>query len=353
MGDAGGNGGGQARGVRKWVIRRVRGLVGAGVAAAYCVLAFGWAWRAGGAGMSDLESILAFGALVVQAFAFHTGIALVGLALVSVIFRMPRTLLALVPALVWTIGPAVWSCVRPLPDEPQGETLSVFSANILYRNDRAADLISQIDASDPDIVVLQEFAPGLHDELERLLRDRYPHARTWPQSDAFGQAVFSRLAFVEEPTLWWVGERARVPQLEFEVEFGGRRIGVWNVHPLPPSGRDLVREQRGMVIALARRAADRMASDDAPDALVLAGDFNAPFGTGHLRELRVAGLRDAHRVAGRGRGATWSPGGVLGWAPGIDLDHVTWRGSLRPVGAGVGERFGSDHRPVWAEFVVE
>lgn len=343
------------RGRRAWALARVRGLTWAGITAAYGVLAFGWAWHAGDGSARGWWSTLAFASLAVQTFAFHGGLVLAAVGVVAAVLRLKWALVALVPLLAWTLGPAAWSWVRPMPAAPApGEpVLTVFSANLLYRNSDALALIEQIDGVGPDVVVLQEFGgPGsAHASLEGALRERYPHARTWPQQDAFGQAVFSRLPFEGEPTLWWGGERSRVPQLEFEVEFGGRRVAVWDVHTLPPSGRDLIGEQRAMVVALGARARALLSSAGGPDALVLAGDFNAPFGTNHLRELRAAGLRDAHASAGRGRGGTWPDRGVFSLAPRIALDHVAFSGGLRCVGARVGEGFGSDHRPVWARLV--
>lgn len=336
--------------VRRWALARLRSLVWSGTIVAYVVLAFGQVWRAGAGDMTGVEPRLAFVALIVQAFAFHAGVALLVVAAVAGVLRMKRALVALVPLLAWTLGAAAWAWVRPLHEAAPGEpVLTVFSANLLYSNRDAASLIEQIDAADPDVVVLQEFTDVNHGELERLLRERYAYARTWAQTDAFGQAVFSRLAFEREPTLWWGGEAFRVPQLEFEVVFDGRRVAVWDVHTLPPASDEYIVEQREMIVRLGERVRETMSGEDAPDAVVLAGDFNAPFATNQLRELGAAGLRDAQRSAGRGRGGTWPEAGApLGWAPKLPLDHVLYSPGLRCVGAGVGRGFGSDHRPIFA-----
>lgn len=340
---------------KRWMLKRARGLIWSGVIVAYGVLAFGWLWKAGGAGMSDAAAQAAFAALIVQTFAFHGGLVLLVVLASALMLRMRLAALVLVPALAWTLGPAVWSWVRPLPAQPPAGTpvLVVFSANVLYSNTHAEDLMSQVDRVDADVVLLQEFDAGPHAELERRIREKYPHARTWPQSDSFGQAVFSRIPFESEPTLWWGGDYIRVPQLEFEVTFEGTRVAVWNIHPLPPAGNQYIIEQRGMIVSLGERVDATMSADDAPDAIILAGDFNAPWGTGHLRELSATGLRDAHRAAGLGRGGTWPRNGVLRFAPSIALDHALYSGDLRCVHAAVGEDFGSDHRPIVAQFTVD
>jgi len=339
------------RPLRRWVLRRVRGLVWAGVIVAYALLVFGWAWKAGDGSARGVWSMLAFASLVVQTFAFHGGLVLLVVWVVAAALRMKWAVLVLVPALVWTLGAGVWSWVRPLPEAPApGQAvLTVMSANVLYRNRDALDLIEQVDEADPDVVVVQEFSSRNHAALEAALRERFAYAEVWSQDDAFGQAVFSRLAFASGPTVRRGGGSYHVPVIECEVEFAGRRVAVWDVHTLPPSGRNLIGKQREMAVALGERVREELERADGADAVVLAGDFNAPFGTNHLRELRAAGLRDAHQSAGRGRGGTWpETGPPMGWAPKIALDHVLFSDGLRCVGARVGRAFGSDHRPVVA-----
>src|SRR5690606_7227279 len=118
----------------------------------------------------------------------------------------------------------------------------------------------------------------------------------------------------------------------------------------PPIGYHNIVEQRRQIAWLGEDAGARLASG-AVEGVVLAGDFNAPFHTNHMRELRAAGLREAHTEAGPGRGATWKLSGPLSLAPGIRLDHVVFGGDLRAARAQVGPEVGSDHRPVAGELV--
>ena len=332
---------------RPWPLLRF--LAWCTVVGAYPALAFGWAWRWPADGMGDLAAALTFAALLIQTFSLHAGIALGVVAAFGACLRMKRLLLAAAPLLLWTLGPAAWSWVRPMPSPSGGPVFTVFSANLLYGEADTDNLVAQIRAADADVVLLQEYTPASVQELRPALHGAYPHALSLPQQDAFGQAVFSRLPFTSGPELFNDGGRFLVPLIVFEVEWEGRRIAIWNVHLLPPASVQGVRLQREMAAWLAARAEERMARGGV-DALVVAGDFNAPYRTNHLRELRGAGLGEAHDAAGRGRGGTWPRNSWLRHFPPIRLDHAMYRGSLRCVGARVGDDFGSDHRPVVAVF---
>ena len=124
----------------------------------------------------------------------------------------------------------------------------------------------------------------------------------------------------------------------------------WHVH-YPNGVASVLEIERATLPELLLRAVER--SPDAPAALILAGDFNAPYATNHLHELRSAGLREAHHESGVGRGASWGPRRVpLSWAPGIRLDHVMFTGDAQCTASGVGGDIGSDHRPVWASLRI-
>jgi endonuclease/exonuclease/phosphatase (EEP) superfamily protein YafD len=336
--------------------RRVRRVIGIGcwVFGLGCAawLAFGFLWRHDPADQSPLGGWLAFAALLSRAFAFHLGVVVALGAAAAVLARARRASVLLALLLVPTLGSRAVTYAAPRGAAvSDGPGITMFSANLLFGRGRMEDLLSQIEREDPDVILLQEYTPG-SSAYGALLRERYPHRVVLPREDAFGQAVFSRLPFARDPEVWHGPEGSTIPMIACEVVVGGRRIGVWNVHTLPPLGWRGTVEQRAMVAWIGRAVERVMASDDAPDGLVIAGDFNAPYRTNHLRELRGAGLREAHDGAGVGPGATWPR---LWWKrhfPGIRLDHAMYGGGLEAAWARVGEDFGSDHRPVVARFVL-
>lgn len=340
------------------VLRRLVGWAcGAFVLGTVGWLAFGHFWRHDPADTGRLDGWLAFAALCGQTFRFHLGFAVAAALLVALAVRARRAAVLLVLLLVPTLGArAVTYAPRPAGLDAGGSEiaadgpgLTVFSANLLYGRGDTGALLAQIAAADPDVVLFQEYTPGSA-AFEAALRATHPHAVVWPREDAFGQAVFSRLPFTSPPEIWRGPPGSVIPLIACEVAVGDARVAVWNVHTLPPVGSRNTIEQRRMVAWIAARAEGTLARADAPDGLVVAGDFNAPYRTNHLRELRAAGLAEAHAWAGRGPGSTWPR---LGWKrhfPGIRLDHVLFAGGLRATRASVGADFGSDHRPVVAGF---
>lgn len=323
-------------------------------------LAFGHFWRHDPADTGRIDGWLAFAALCGQTFRFHLGFAVAAALLIALAVRARRAAVLLILLLVPTLGArAVTYAPRPTAIDAggsgiaaDGPGLTVFSANLLYGRGDTGALLAQIAAADADVVLFQEYTPGSA-AFEAALRATHPHAVVWPREDAFGQAVFSRLPFAAPPEIWRGPAGSVIPLIACEVAVGDARVAVWNVHTLPPVGSSNTIEQRRLVAWIAARAEETLSRADAPDGLVVAGDFNAPYRTNHLRELRAAGLNEAHASAGRGPGPTWPR---LGWKrhfPGIRLDHVLFAGNLRATGAAVGSDFGSDHRPVVARLGFE
>jgi endonuclease/exonuclease/phosphatase (EEP) superfamily protein YafD len=343
------------RTLRASAARAIAGLAWLGAIGAPVAILVAWLVRTDPEYAGPLEAAVVFGALLVQSFTLHIGLAVGGLAIVAFAIRRKRLSGVLALGALLGLGPAamtfmpVGSSAAASPDVARVDHLVVLSSNLLYARADADRLLAWIDEIDPDIIVLQEHDAPWPRIIHERLRAEYPHIWQEPRRGAFGQAILSRLPLLEaQPTpsrgTW------HVPAGRVTVEHGARRVDVMCIHTVPPIGFANVAEQRRQIAWLAEEASDRLASG-AVDGVILAGDFNAPFHTNHMRELRAAGLREAHSKAGRGRGATWGPGRwPLSLAPGIRLDHALFGGELVCVRALVGPDVGSDHRPIAAEF---
>ena len=85
--------------------------------------------------------------------------------------------------------------------------------------------------------------------------------------------------------------------------------------------------------------------------MILAGDFNFTDGTANSAALGDAGLRDAHDLAGSGRGSTWRFR-ALGFThrlPGFRIDHIYVSDQMTCTSAQVLDTAGTDHRPIIAD----
>jgi endonuclease/exonuclease/phosphatase (EEP) superfamily protein YafD len=215
------------------------------------------------------------------------------------------------------------------------------SVNLLRSNRDYDAVLRQVEAVDPDVVLFQEYSAGFHDACARRLTGRYPHVEAHPADDCFGVAIWSRQPFVQEDdALLFLGDH-EIPAIRVEVEIDGRRTALYNVHLLPPLRayfRDHLRENEEL--------RERLRRETSPT--IVAGDFNMTNATRAAGRLRRLGFRDAHVLAGRGRGVTWPALGMLSYAPGIRIDHVYVGPGLDARECRVGAPCGSDHLPIIA-----
>ena len=289
-------------------------------------------------------------ALLVQTFAFHAGLAVAGLLLTAVVVRKWKLGAVLLLGVLVTVGPvglrAMRSATPPIDDD---RTLTVLSCNLRFGSADADALIAWIGQVDPDVILLQEYDQSWSDVVSQRLKQRYPHIVEDPQHHAFGSATLSRLPFVESTMLTWSGQPdVHMPRTTISHE--GRLVDVVNVHAVPPVALSWVRRQMSQIADLAEVGSGRLGAvsrPDSVDAVLLVGDFNAPWNTNHLRPLAGSGFWEAHARVGTNRGATWGPtSGLLSLAPGIRLDHAVYGGGLEPVFSVVGPDVGSDHLPI-------
>ena len=320
-----------------------------------------------------------------RVFWFHLGIAFAVAAGFAMVARARWLMVVAGVFAGMMLAPAAWEARRFLPGALSarlavGEVgLTVMSVNLMYGATDVQKTLSEIARVDADVVVFQEWTPKAEEGLAAALKVTYPHNVSVTREDAFGQAVFSRRAFVEPVRQFpgrqvpggrgsggsgdWSGAMKKEggfgwtePQIRVVVDAGDGTgtvvpVVIYNVHVLPPVGLMYIETQRSQVLALAEIAREEIGGAGAPRVLFV-GDFNATANTAHLGAMHAAGMRDAVEAAGEGWVTTWPRTSWLKYLPGIRLDHVLANDQLRAVSAGTGQDNGSDHRPVWARFAV-
>lgn len=293
-----------------------------------------------GRGMLTLH----YAAFMAQTFMFHAGLGGAIAVLIAAWFNRRRLLVC--SAVVFLVGavPELWMYLPSRRAEASNSpTLKVMSVNLMYGLGDHTRLLEQIERGRPDVLVFQEWTPDATRTLLPKLKDAYPHFSHEAREDAFGQAVFSRQAFVVPVRMYPPVSGFSEPQMTLQVMLDGRPLTITNVHVLPPLGVSYFAHQRASVRLLAAWTGDR-ARQDRPDLLI--GDFNAVPRSSMMRAMRNAGYRDAHAEAGWGRGVTWPRTGMLRLTPGIRLDHALTGERLISVQSEVGEPYGSDHLPI-------
>ncbi|MCC6230880.1 MAG: endonuclease/exonuclease/phosphatase family protein [Phycisphaerales bacterium] len=282
-------------------------------------------------------------AFMAATFSFHAGMAaLVALGFAQLARRRKLSIVSGVAAAI-ALGPTIWAVLGGGARTSNGHELVLMSFNLMYGQGSAEGVIRQVERERPDVVLFQEWTPAASAELGSQLASSYPFKVELARDDAFGQAVFSRCAFVVPPRLYPASGGFREPQITIEVEHEGRSIRVTNVHLLPPVSLTYFAQQRRGARALVEWCGD---AERADRPHVLIGDFNATRSSSVMGALIKRGYREAHVVAGDGRGSTWPRTGLLRFAPGLRLDNALIAPDVEAVQAEVGDDFGSDHRPI-------
>lgn len=292
-----------------------------------------------------LRTTLNYAAFMCATFAFHAGVAMVGVMGAAVLMRRRRLLVAGLLVGMVCAGPEVWWSVRRLAVRgTASDSITIMSTNVLGGRADPDRLNAEIVAHRPDIVVIQEWTNRAKQRLGPMLGAAFPHQVESIRERSSGQAVYSKRPFTAAARTATPSPIAE-PQLTVTVELSGQELRVTNVHVPPPVSAVHRREQRHMTDLLATD----MESASASRPHVIAGDFNAVSRSANLYRLRRAGFAESHRGAGAiGRGSTWPRLGALRWVPGIRLDHVLHSDELACESSAVCGDVGSDHAPVVA-----
>jgi endonuclease/exonuclease/phosphatase (EEP) superfamily protein YafD len=295
----------------------------------------------------------AFAALVLARHAFHDRAWPLLLANMFTLYLfVPVWALALV-ALVgkrWrlvgvTALLCAWHAAHLLPpllprDAPaaEGEGIRLVTANLLMVHPAPDRLAVELEAMDPDVLVLQEYSSRWQETTRRRgWFETYPHHAVVVRDDSFGCALFSRFPLEDVSVVPMAG----LPQLQATIRVDGVAVDLLDVHTLPPRIAEYVPGHRRALADIEAWAAQR--SGDRP--FLITGDFNAtPYSRFHRRISRLAD--DAWELGGSGYGHT-APNGMFPLPP-MRLDHIYLSPELTVREVELGRGLGSDHRPIAA-----
>lgn len=313
------------------------------VLAAYPLLGFAYLWPQDWRNESPGMVLAGLVAFMVRTLQFHLGLLIGLIALLAAFGRGRRLFLAALPPALFTLLPVLGQFMprAPEPTDPAAPTLRVMTANLLMVNADTAGIIGEIQAAQPDVLLLQEYTAGWHEAFQRSIAAEYPHHSVVERDDSFGIGIYSRTPFAGEVDQSFPLGRAGVEQMRAEVEIGGRRLAIYNLHLLPPRTMLYYSDHRLQFADLA----DALQAEPLP--YIVCGDFNFSETSPQHAELKRAGVREAHELAAVGRGATWPVNSVFRYImPGIRIDHVYLSPDLTATRCETGEGRGSDHRPV-------
>ncbi len=237
-------------------------------------------------------------------------------------------------AFVFTTSPidAVVGCGAESADD----AITVYAANVLYYNDRPADVAAAIVAEGADVVVMEEaeywFMSRLRED-DRLADYRF---RSDDQPGAGpGTVIWSRWPFADFEV-----ERLVVSDIVTATIAGPSGdftlTGLHTMAPVRPGNVPVWEDQL-----------QQLGTIETSTPRILAGDFNATADHRQFRDLLRSGWTDAHEPKGCGLDNTWPADGDLP-IPLMRLDHVLVTDDFEVLDVRIGDPAGSDHRPVIA-----
>lgn len=226
------------------------------------------------------------------------------------------------------------------PASESGDRLRLVASNAKMSNERRDELRAEIEAADPDLVVLMEVDDAWAEALAPLLA-RYEDVISRPQENSYGMIVASRLPLSDISVQCLLTDG--VPSVIATVATpGGRRFRLFSIHPEPPvpyhgaEGRD----GETSLVAL------KVREETLP--VIVTGDLNdVAWSRTTSRFRRLSGLLDPR--IGRKIFSTFDARiPFLRWP----LDHLFHSAEFRLVGMRRLKPCGSDHFPVQFDLVL-
>ena len=329
--------------VRRQISRVVTLAAWAGTAFAAGLVSFSYALPQDLTDTDRLYGRLATVAFYGRVFTFHAGLALLAAVAWGLLARRRMLLMVAMVAAVGCLGPAVYASRPRTPPPAAGPTLRVMSVNLLFLNHDYPAILAAVHEADPDVLVCEEYAFALDDNLRPALSAAYPYHGVEPRPFSAGMAVFSKRPFTQPPRTEADSDRM---QIRAAVRLGDREVVLFGVHPTSPHGPRSIVKNRLQTAAFIREAS----AEQLP--VVMAGDWNFTAETPNADALRSAGLTDAYDLASPGgRASTWPElPRWAGWLPGVRIDHVYLSAGLTCTRyATVTKGDGSDHHPIVAD----
>lgn len=258
---------------------------------------------------------------------------LIGLSLGRVVVGLFVCVWLAWPMLPYFFPPRAPVLAQPPPGTPPPPEIKLAIFNVKQGN-ATPDLIARILAWDADVVILMEVTDVFYRESFQAVRENYVEQSIGADTGATGLWCFTRLPVAKDLSRTR-GKAAGVPACDWLLALpDGSHFRLLAMHPpgplAPPEGawRKALDAATGVLA-------------DCRDAAVFAGDLNCtPFAATFSEVLATTRLRDS--ALGHGLGATWSPAPFIG----LPTDHALVSDHWRVIQRSIGDRLGSNHRPI-------
>ena len=223
--------------------------------------------------------------------------------------------------------------------------IGVLIANVLISNKESAAFIKLVGKQKPDILLVMEVDQWWNEELQVLKKD-FPHSMEYPLDNAYGMSLYSKFPLIN-PEIKFLKHKD-VPSFHAKVVLPSKRTFMFHgVHPVAPVPSEKYPDNVGSEEVALLKIGAMVAENSLPS--IVAGDYNdvswsntsRMFGRdGNLKNVRL----------GRGLFNTFDAKSLfLRWP----LDHFFVTDEFAVVDIKRLSKFGSDHFPIYAEFVLQ
>jgi endonuclease/exonuclease/phosphatase (EEP) superfamily protein YafD len=306
----------------------------AGLAPAGALVAAEWLWA--GDLLVFFLPWLAFGA-----YALFAAMLVVG-------WRLPAASAAILLIVCASLVASAWH--TPPAGQPAGRPFRATTFNTLVGNARPEAIGTFLRAELPDVVALQETFGPFKEAVVASLRDIYPFSSAGTAVEESDIEILSRHPIVEITfaATERVGRTAyRVMRAVLDVD--GTRVAFYAVHAPTPRFGEADWRARNRILADVGVAARR---DALMMPVIVAGDFNTPSWSPHLRRLLdAAGLVDTSgRLLPAATRLVDRAGLPLSF--GAPVDHILVSSDVFWTPVRLGPALGSDHLPVTADLIL-
>lgn len=242
-----------------------------------------------------------------------------------------------------------WFGEKSVPDATsnynQENSFSLMLANVLIKNEEYNRFLELVVEQDPDMLLAMEVDQKWVDRLQ-VLKSEYPHVISRPNEEAYGMILFSKLPLKDQKVEYL--KHDFVPSFHADVELpSGKTFRLHAVHPVAPVPSDKYPDNKGEKEVELLKVGEMVADDQLPS--MVAGDFNDVSWSHTARLFGHDGKLKNVRI-GRGLYNTFDATSmVMRWP----LDHYFVTEDFKVVELERLEKFGSDHFPIYARFVLK
>jgi endonuclease/exonuclease/phosphatase (EEP) superfamily protein YafD len=236
------------------------------------------------------------------------------------------------------------AATQPLPAwTDTAPTFRLLDGNVYNSNESMAGYIRQIETERPQLVTFEESIPrDVHQLRQSGALAGLPHQFEVYGTDPFVFLIASRYPLRGTHVIYLYG-RPLIVETTLVLPSGPQPL--WALHtiaPLPVS----FEQWRGQLSTIARLVRAR-----GTNRLLVAGDFNATWGSKGFRSILDTGMTDAAAARGHALEMTWSQE-MPPLPPFTRIDHILTGPGVEVVRYATQDGPGSDHRDLIATVAV-